>query len=83
MAYTQDPRLYRYQARSHALLDQRLAQHRSQAEAYALNGQYQAAIEQLEIAQRAADGDFYQQSVVDARLRELREKLAELKRDGL
>jgi predicted Zn-dependent protease len=82
-AYTQDPRLYRYQARSHALLDQRLAQHRAQAEAYALNGQYQAAIEQLEIAQRAADGDFYQQSVVDARLRELREKLAELKRDGL
>jgi predicted Zn-dependent protease len=81
--YTQDPRLYLYQARTYALLDQRLAQHRAQAEAYFLNGQYQAAIEQFELAQRAADDDFYQQSVVDARLRETRERLAEQKRDGL
>jgi predicted Zn-dependent protease len=64
-------------------LDQRLAQHRAQAESYALNGQYQAAIEQLDLAQRSADGDFFQQSVVDARLRELRERLVELRRDGL
>jgi predicted Zn-dependent protease len=81
--FTQDPRLFEYQARIHALLDQQLAQHRSQAEAYLLNGQYQAAIEQLELAQRAADGNFYEQSAVDARLRETRERLAELKRDGL
>jgi predicted Zn-dependent protease len=80
---TQDPLLYQYQARTSALLGKRLAQHRAQAEAYVLNGQYQAAIEQLELAQRAADGDFYQQSTVDARLRELRERLAEQRRDGL
>lgn len=41
------------------------------------------AIEQLELAQRAADGDFYQQSSVDARLREMRQRAVELKRDGL
>jgi predicted Zn-dependent protease len=81
--FTQDPQLFRYQARAHAALDQRLAQHRAQAESYALNGQYQAAIEQLDLAQRSADGDFFQQSVVDARLRELRERLVELRRDGL
>ncbi|MEK7883565.1 M48 family metalloprotease [Methyloversatilis sp. NSM2] len=80
---TQDPQLYQYQARTYALLGKRLAQHRAQAEAYVLNGQYQAAIEQLELAQRAADGDFYQQSAVDARLRELRERLAEQRRDGM
>lgn len=82
-ASTRDPQLYQYQARGYALVGKRLAQHRAQAEAYVLNGQYQAAIEQLELAQRAADGDFYQQSAVDARLRELRERLAEQRRDGL
>lgn len=82
-ALTTDPQLYVYQARSYAMLGKRLPQHRAQAEAYVLNGQYQAAIEQLELAQRAADGDFYQQSAVDARLRELRERLAEQRRDGL
>ena len=80
---TQDPQIYQYQARTYALLGKRLPQHRAQAEAYVLNGQYQAAIEQLELAQRAADGDFYQQSAVDARLRELRERLAEQRRDGM
>lgn len=80
---TQDPLLYQYQARTCALLGKRLAQHRAQGESYVLNGQYQAAIEQFELAQRAADGDFYQQSAVDARLRELRERLAEQRRDGL
>ncbi|WP_018411812.1 M48 family metalloprotease [Methyloversatilis thermotolerans] len=82
-AFTRDPQLYQYQAQSYAMLGRRLPQHRAQAEAYVLNGQYQAAIEQLELAQRASDGDFYQQSAVDARLRELRQRLAEQKRDGL
>ncbi|MBU0602331.1 MAG: M48 family metalloprotease [Gammaproteobacteria bacterium] len=81
--FTQDPQLFQYQARTYALLGKRLAQHRAQAEAYVLNGQLQAAVEQLELAQRAADGDFYQQSAVDARLRDLRERQVELRRDGL
>ena len=36
-----------------------------------------AAIEQLQYAQQAKDGDFYEQSAVDARLRELRQQQAE------
>ncbi len=80
---TQDPQLFQYQSRSYAMLGKVVAGHRAQAEAYALNGQYQASIEQLELAQNAADGDFYLQSSVDARLREMRERLMELKRDGL
>jgi predicted Zn-dependent protease len=48
-----------------------LLQHRAQAEAYVLRGNLPAAIEQLQLAQRAGDGDFYQKSSVEARLREL------------
>src|SRR5947207_3353596 len=49
-----------------------LQQHRYLAESYALYGQNTAAIEQLMLAQKATDGDFYEHSQVDARLRELR-----------
>jgi len=36
-----------------------------------LRGKLTAAIEQLHLAQRAGDGDFYQKSSVEARLKEL------------
>jgi predicted Zn-dependent protease len=39
-----------------------------------------AAIEQLQLARSAGDGDFYQLSVVDARLKELRTAFAQEKR---
>lgn len=66
-----DPKLYELQARAYAATGKRLQQHRSLAEAYALRGNLPGAIEQLQIAQKAADGDFYQQSSVEARLKEL------------
>ena len=44
---------------------------RALAEVYALRGNLSGAIEQLQIAQRAGDGDFYQKSSVEARLKEL------------
>ena len=72
-----DPRLWSLQAKAYAALGKRLQQHRSQAELYALNGQYSAAVTQLEIAQKAGDGDFYELSTVDARLREMRALHAE------
>jgi hypothetical protein len=36
-----------------------------------------AAVEQLQLAVRAGDGDFYQLSATEARLRELRGRLKE------
>ncbi len=42
-----------------------------------LQGSLPAAIEQLQLARSAGDGDFYQLSVVDARLKELRAQHAE------
>lgn len=66
-----DARLYELQARAYTATGQRLLQHRTQAEAYVLRGNLPAAIEQLHLAQRAGDGDFYQKSSVEARLKEL------------
>lgn len=80
-----DARLWTYVARSEAALGHRTAQHRAQAEVYVLQGSLLAAIEQLEIARRAGDGDFYQLSAVDARMRELKaeeRQLREEKRNG-
>ena len=45
---------------------------------YALLGVKPAALQQLEQARRANDGDFYTMSEIDARVRELQ---AELKRE--
>lgn len=76
-AYSTDARMYGLQAKAYALLGRKLQQHRAQAEVYALRGQLLAAIEQLQLAQKAPDGDFYEYSQVDARLRELKARQAE------
>jgi predicted Zn-dependent protease len=67
-----DARLYAIQAQAYAALGNRLMQHRSQGEAYARSGRIGAAIEQLQIALKSGQGDFYQLSATEARLRELR-----------
>lgn len=77
-----DARLHALQAKSYAVLGKRLQQHRAQAEAYLATGLLDGAIQQLELASKAGDGDFYEQSQVDARLRELKQrKVEEMRRD--
>jgi predicted Zn-dependent protease len=76
-SYPSDARMHALQAKTYALLGKRLQQHRAQAEAYALLGQVPAAVEQLELAQKAGDGNFYEQSQVDARLREMKKRMAD------
>lgn len=75
--YPRDARLYAMRAKSYAFMGKRLLQHQSQAEAYVLQGSLPAAIEQLQLAQKSGDGDFYQLSSVEARLRGLRKQLDE------
>jgi len=79
--YPRDARLHQLQARTYAALGKRSHQHQSQAEVYALQGSLPAAIEQLQLARAAGDGDFYQLSVVDARLKELRAQHAQELKD--
>jgi predicted Zn-dependent protease len=70
-----DIRLWQLLSRANAALGKRIAQHRAQAEVYALQGAYRAAVEQLELARKAGDGDFYELSAADARLREIRDRM--------
>ncbi len=75
--YPSDARMHALQAKTYSVLGKRLQQHRAQAEAYALQGQVPAAVEQLDLAQKSGDGNFYEQSQVDARLREMKKRMAE------
>jgi predicted Zn-dependent protease len=77
-----DSRLHGLQAKTYSALGKRLLQHQAQAEYYALQGSLPAAIEQMQLARAAGDGDFYQLSVVDARLKDLRTQHS-LESDGL
>ena len=76
-----DTRLFALQARGYEALGDAMSQHRSQAEVYTRQGNYSGAVEQLQIALKAGDGDFYKMSSIEARLRELRVMDAEHKKD--
>lgn len=54
-------------------------QHLALAEAYAIHGSLPAALDQLQIARRQPDASFYEQSVIDARIREFQDR----RRQGL
>src|SRR5258706_237334 len=79
-SYPRDARMYGLQASSYAASGKRLLHHQSLAETYVLQGTLPAAIEQLQLAQKSGDGDFYQLSAVEARLRNLRSLQAEEKK---
>ena len=70
-----DPRLFELLARSYERLGRRTLQHQATAELYLLLGAAPAAIDQLQLARRANDADFYTLSEVDARLRQLNQQL--------
>ena len=75
MKDSSDGRLYELEAKAYAALSRPMMQHKSQAEAYVSAGNLPLAVEQLQIALRNGDGDFYQMSSIEARLRELRKYL--------
>ncbi len=81
-----DPDFYNFLATSYAELDQKTLQHQATAELYLLLGSTSAALEQLQIARKVADADFYTMTEVDARLRQLtalaREQREEAKAAG-
>ena len=69
-----DIRLHDLQAHAYSIQGMLLEQHQAQAYSYAWQGKLYAAIEQLEMAKQAG-GSFYQLSVIESDLRELREFL--------
>ncbi len=72
-----DPKYYELLARSYAALNKKTLQHQATGELYAMMGATPAAIEQFQMARKAADADFYVLSEVDARLRQLTQQLKE------
>jgi beta-barrel assembly-enhancing protease len=64
-------------ARAYAAQGKDMLAHRHQGEYYAWQGNLKGAIDQLEIAAKAKDGDFYQASVVDTRIKTLRREVAD------
>jgi len=77
VSYPSDPKMHFLQAKTYAMLGRRLQQHRAQAEGYALLGQLPEAVVQLDLAQKAPDGNFYEYSQVDSRLREIKKRVAD------
>ena len=75
-----DARLYKLQAQSYEALGNNMLQHRAQAEVYFQQGDLHAAITQLETGLKTGDGDFYQMSGMEARLKKLREIAADGKK---
>ena len=80
--YPRDPKLHEARAKAYAGQGKRLLQHQAQAEFYLLQGSLPGAIEQLQLAQSSGDGNFYELSVVDARLKELRAEHAREQQDA-
>ena len=68
--YREDPVLQRQLARVYDAQGKRALMHMAMAESYSLTGAYSAALEQLDLARKAKDVTFYDQSVIDARERE-------------
>jgi len=71
MLYPDDYRLYQLQSRAYAMQGKDFLRHQAQAEAYVRQGNLDAAIEQLKLGLKSRDGDFYQMSIAEARLKEL------------
>ncbi|MFO0206848.1 MAG: M48 family metalloprotease, partial [Betaproteobacteria bacterium] len=81
-----DSGYYAALAKSYAALERWTLHHQAVAEAYLLLGATPAALDQLQLARRAADADFYVLSEIDARIRQLqqqaKEQREELARQG-
>ncbi|HZV62552.1 MAG TPA: M48 family metalloprotease, partial [Methylophilaceae bacterium] len=81
-AYPDDAYLYELKSRAYTEQGKTLLRHQAQGEAYYRRYDLQRAIEQMDLAAKASDGDFYQQSIVEARLKQLQQMALEPKKKG-
>ena len=80
--YPEDPYLYELQSRAYTAMGKNLLRHQAQGEAYLRRYDLEKAIEQMDLAVKAGDGDFYQVSIVEARLNQLKQQVIEPKKEG-
>ncbi len=79
-SHPDQPRVMELTARASANAGKRAEGYRYQAEYHYLTGAVDAAVQQLELALRDPSLDYYQGSIVEARLREVRAEAEELKK---
>jgi predicted Zn-dependent protease len=70
--YREEPKLHDMLAKAYSKQGKIALQHMALAESYVVAGALPAAVAQLEMARKAGDVSFYDQSVIDARERELK-----------
>ncbi len=73
--FPDDPYFYELKARVYSMQGKTLLMHQAQGEAYARRYNLRGAMEQMDLAAKATDGDFYEKSIVEARLNQLRQQL--------
>ncbi|MET1116303.1 MAG: M48 family metalloprotease, partial [Comamonas sp.] len=79
--YREEPKLYDQLAKTYAAQGKIALQHMALAESYVLTGALPAAVAQLNLARKSSDVSFYDQSVIDARERELEKRQKEEKEE--
>lgn len=79
--YREEPKLYNQLAKTYAAQGKIALQHMALAESYVLSGALPAAVDQLNLARKAQDVSFYDQAVIDARERELRQRQKDEKQE--
>jgi len=70
--YPKDANLYDMLAKAYGIQGKVLLKHQAQSESYFRKYDLGKAVEQMELAAKAKDGNFYDHSIVEARLKELR-----------
>lgn len=81
--YPDDAYLYDLMARGYTMQNKVLLSHQAQSEAYYRKYNLTRAIEQMDLAVKANDGDFYQKSIVEARLKQLQKMVGDEKKSSL
>ena len=71
-AYPDDSYFYELLSRAYAKQGKELLQYQAQSEAYYRKFNLPRAIEQMEFAAKSKDGNFYQKSIVESRLKQLK-----------
>lgn len=78
LRWSDEPKFYQMAATSYGALNNPVAERRTMADYYAMTGAMPAAVELLTQA-RSASKDFYEQSQIDARVRDLQRRIKEEK----
>lgn len=78
--YRGEAKLQTLLAESYAARGNQMLSHKALAESYFLRGNLRAALNQLQLARRGNGGDFYEQSQIDARTRQVQALILERER---